>query len=163
MVPPGLAPTRGTAPLRSGPRRRTTLHYLPSCISDSPSTLATRTDAAPSIDTSAAIMAHIPTRLSSPPALVAPTHRVCSATGATAISLDYNINPQDMAQVYISPSPYNDAFDEVLDLRKFNIDKHRAAIMSFITQDGRLILGTMVPSTPGARVPRWRISTICAT
>jgi hypothetical protein len=61
-----------------------------------------------------------------------------------------------MAQVYISPSPYNDAFKEVLDLRKFNIDKHRAAGMSFIWQDSRLILGAMVPSTPGARVPRWR-------
>ncbi len=61
-----------------------------------------------------------------------------------------------MAQVYISPSPYNDACEEVLDLWKFNIDKHRSAGMSFIMQDRRLILGAMVPSTPGAWVPRWQ-------
>ena len=78
---------------------------------------------APSTDISAAIMAHIPTRLSSQPATIATTHRVCSVTSATAISLEYNINPTDMAQVYVSPSPYNDAFDEVLDLRKFNIEQ----------------------------------------
>jgi len=56
----------------------------------------------------------------------------------------------------MSLTPYNDAFEEELDLRKFNFTLHRTAGMSFTPQDTRLILVSMVPSTPGARIPRWR-------
>jgi hypothetical protein len=56
----------------------------------------------------------------------------------------------------LSPTPYNDAFEEELDLRKFYFKLHHTAGMSFIPQDTRLILASMVPSTPGARIPRWR-------
>jgi hypothetical protein len=75
---------------------------------------------------------------------------------ATAESLSYGITVADVAQVYLSPTPYNDAFDEVLDLRKFDFSRHRAAGMAFLPQDNRLILANMVASTPGARIACWR-------
>jgi hypothetical protein len=68
----------------------------------------------------------------------------------------YGVFPADVAQVYMSPTPYNDAFEEELDLRKVDFSQHRAAGMTFLPQDNRLILISMAPSTPGARVPRWR-------
>jgi hypothetical protein len=52
--------------------------------------------------------------------------------------------------------PYNNAFKEEMDLRTLNISRHRAAGMIFLPQDDQLILASMTPSTPGARVPRWR-------
>jgi hypothetical protein len=56
----------------------------------------------------------------------------------------------------MSPTPYNDAFKEELDLQTLNISCHHAAGMIFLPQDDRLILASMAPSTPGARVPGWR-------
>jgi len=62
-----------------------------------------------------------------------------------------------MDMVYMSPSPHHDAFDEVMDIRKCDFSKHPTAGMSLIEQNGRrLILAHMTPSTPGAKVPRWR-------
>ena len=55
----------------------------------------------------------------------------------------------------MSPSPYHDAFDEVMDIRKCDFSKHPTTDMSLIEQNGRLILAHMTPSTPGAKVPRW--------
>jgi hypothetical protein len=74
----------------------------------------------------------------------------------TTTSLLYGVSMADVAQIYMSPTPYNDAFEEKLDLCKFDFTHHRAASMSFLPQDNRLILASMVPSTPGTRVPRWR-------
>jgi hypothetical protein len=51
----------------------------------------------------------------------------------------------------MSPCPYFDAFEEEIDLRKFDITKHRTAGL-----DGCLILGGMAPSTPGAKITHWR-------
>ncbi len=45
----------------------------------------------------------------------------------------------DVAQIYMSLTPYNDSFEEELDLCKFDITRHRAAGMSFLPQDNRLI------------------------
>jgi hypothetical protein len=56
----------------------------------------------------------------------------------------------------MSPSPYHDAFDEVLDIRKCDFSKHLTAGLSLLEHNGRLILAHMAPSTPGAKVPRWR-------
>jgi hypothetical protein len=55
----------------------------------------------------------------------------------------------------MSPSPYHDAFDEVMDIQKCDFSKHPTAGMSLIEQNGRLILAHMTPSTPGTKVPRW--------
>ncbi len=68
------------------------------------------------------------------------------------------VSVADVAQVYLSPTSYKDAFEEELDLQKFEFTCHRAAGMTFLPQDNRLILTSMVPSAPGARVPRCRTS-----
>ncbi len=78
------------------------------------------------------------------------------AANDTSLSLSYNTTANDVAQIYLSPTPYNDAFEEILDLRKFNVSCHQAAGLTFLHQDGQLVLASMAPSTPGARVPCWR-------
>jgi hypothetical protein len=62
----------------------------------------------------------------------------------------------DVVQVYLSPIPYNDAFEEAIDLHKFNFTQHRSAGLSLLQQDNRLILASMVSSTLGAHIARWR-------
>jgi hypothetical protein len=116
-------------------------------------------------DTSSARMHNLPLRLSPAP-LNATLHSIASRSphagtciaphNDTTTSLSYGVSATDVAQIYMSPTPYNDAFEEELDLRKINFTLHRTAGMSFIPQDTRLILASMVPSTPGARIPRWR-------
>jgi hypothetical protein len=70
---------------------------------------------------------------------------------------EYGINKTDMAMVYISPDPYNSAFEEHLDIRDFTNERHPTAGMSLIEQDGgRLILAHMMPGTPAAKIPYWR-------
>ncbi len=61
-----------------------------------------------------------------------------------------------MATVFMSPSPYFELFEEILDLRKFDITKHRTAGLCLAHQDGCLFLGKMAPSAPGAKIPCWR-------
>jgi hypothetical protein len=71
------------------------------------------------------------------------------------MSLLYGISANNVAQIYLSPTQCNDAFEEELELRKLNISCHCAAGMIFLPQDDQLILASMAPSTPDARVPRW--------
>jgi hypothetical protein len=116
-------------------------------------------------DTSTAWMHNLPLRLSPAPHN-ATLHSITSRSphagtciaplDDTTTSLSYGVSANDVAQIYLSPTPYNDAFEEELDLRKFYFKLHHTAGMSFIPQDTRLILASMVPSTPGARIPRWR-------
>jgi hypothetical protein len=73
----------------------------------------------------------------------------------TTTSLSYGVSVANVAQVYLSPTPYNDAFEEKIDLQKFDFTRHRAAGMTFLPQDNQLILASMVLSTPGACVPCW--------
>ena len=58
-----------------------------------------------------------------------------------------------MVMVYMSPSPYHNAFDEVMDIQKCDLSKYPTAGMSLIEQNGRLILVHMSPGTPGAKIP----------
>ncbi|EJK59937.1 hypothetical protein THAOC_19786 [Thalassiosira oceanica] len=68
---------------------------------------------------------------------------------------EYGISKRDIAQVYISPHPYRDSFEEELDLSTYN-DNVPAGGMKFVTRNGRLTIGTMLPSTPAARIYNWR-------
>ncbi len=61
-----------------------------------------------------------------------------------------------MAMIYVSPDPYGRAFEEEIDLRKFDITTHRSVGLCFFEKNGCLLLASMAPSTPGARIPRWR-------
>ena len=56
----------------------------------------------------------------------------------------------------MSPDLYHKAFEEVLDLRRFDYSRHRTAGLCLAHANGRLILGGMAPSTPAAKIPRWR-------
>jgi hypothetical protein len=61
-----------------------------------------------------------------------------------------------MATIYMSPDPYYEAFKEVIDLRKFDLHKHRTAGLCLAHSDKCLYLGGMAPGTPGAKIPCWR-------
>jgi hypothetical protein len=112
-------------------------------------------------------MCHLPLRLSPAPHCTdaginsitrSPHLGTCIAliTNNTTTLLSYGVSAADVAEIYMSPTPYNDAFEELMDLRKFNCTHHRTAGMSFLPQDNRFILAFMAPSTPGACIPRWR-------
>ena len=58
--------------------------------------------------------------------------------------------------VYLSPDPYHEAFEEQLDLKRFSSDKHPTAGICLTHHDSRMLLAEMSPSTPAAKIPRWR-------
>ena len=107
--------------------------HLPLCLTDTPTTNAR-----------AAATAAPPTGLTSAANLV--TH--------------FLIGHQDMAIIYMSLDPYHQAFEEELDLRKFNHAHHPTAGLSFVESHVRLLLATMSMHTPGARLPQW-CSNLC--
>jgi hypothetical protein len=74
------------------------------------------------------------------------------------IVLEYNITLQDMALIYMSPNPYHEAFEEIMDIRRFDFNCHRTAGLCLAHTNGRLILGGMAPSAPAAKIPCWRSS-----
>ena len=82
---------------------------------------------------------------------------VCHRTSAvaSAIAEEYHIGQDAMDVIYMSPDPYHDSFDKLLDLQRFDHTRHHTAGLSFIEQDGRVILAHMQPGTPGAKIPCW--------
>jgi len=78
-----------------------------------------------------------------------------SVSPDSTIASEFNITKDDMAIVYMSQDPFFGSFEEVLDLRKWSFDKHRMAGLSLVSHNGRLYLGGMNPSTPGAKVDCW--------
>ena len=73
---------------------------------------------------------------------------------AADVVTEYLIGVSDMAMIYISPDPYGGSFQEELNLRKFDISTHRTAGLCFFEKNGPILITSMAPSTPGARVPR---------
>ncbi len=69
---------------------------------------------------------------------------------------EYKITRSDMALVYMSPDPYHEAFKEILNIRRFDLNRHRTASLCLAQVNGRLILGGITPSTPAAKIPHWR-------
>jgi len=61
-----------------------------------------------------------------------------------------------MALIYMSPDPYHEAFKEIMDIRRFDYNRHCTAGLCLAHTNGHLILGGMAPSTPAAKIPRWR-------
>ena len=45
---------------------------------------------------------------------------------ADATVTKYLIGPHDMAVIYLSPDPYGRVFDKTLDLRKWDLTRHKA-------------------------------------
>jgi hypothetical protein len=145
-------------------------HSFSTCPPDGPFAIAhyppilAPTSALP--DTAMACMQHLPLRISPKPSRSdaaahtftrSPHSGTCIApsTDNTTTSLSYGVLVTDVAQVYLSSTPYKDAFEETIDLRKFYFSQHCSAGLSLLQQDSRLILVSMVPSTPGARIIRW--------
>jgi hypothetical protein len=64
-----------------------------------------------------------------------------------------------MAVVYM-PDPYHEAFEQTLDLRKFNFSHHPTAGLSLFERNGRVHLSTISLSTPTAKLHEWR-SRVC--
>jgi hypothetical protein len=77
-------------------------------------------------------------------------------TTPSNIVTEYLIDQCDMSTFYMSLDPYFDAFDKVIDLKKFNLSKHQTAGLCLQHSDDRLYLGGMTPSTHGAKIPRWQ-------
>jgi hypothetical protein len=75
---------------------------------------------------------------------------------AADVVAEYLIGSDDMAIIYVSPDPFGSAFEEDINLCKFDFNTHRTAGLCFFEKDNRIYLASMAPSTPGARVPRWR-------
>jgi hypothetical protein len=60
-----------------------------------------------------------------------------------------------MEVFYMSPNAYSCAFEALLDLHKCNLTSHWMGRLHFLTKNNCLILTTMDPGTPGARVNKW--------
>jgi hypothetical protein len=71
------------------------------------------------------------------------------------IIFEHLIGKHDMATVYMSPDPYFEAFEEVIDLRKFNLSKHCTSSPCLAHSNDCLTLGGIAPSTPGASISCW--------
>jgi hypothetical protein len=81
---------------------------------------------------------------------------------ASDIVTEFMLSKKDMATIYMSPDPYFEAFEEVIDLRKFDLSKHCTASLCLADSDGQPYLGGMMPSTPGAKIPRWQMRIVGA-
>ena len=68
---------------------------------------------------------------------------------------DYDISCRDVKQVYISPHPYDAAFEECIHLRRFDSTIHLIAGLNLKYINGRLILHSISESTHAARIPCW--------
>jgi hypothetical protein len=75
---------------------------------------------------------------------------------AAEVVSQYLIGASNMVMIYVSPDLYGTAFEEELDLRKFDLQRHTTAGLCFFEKDNCILLASMAPSTPGARLPRWR-------
>jgi hypothetical protein len=59
---------------------------------------------------------------------------------------------KDVEMVYLSPSPYNNAFEEVLDLRRYNPTISPTAGIVCEEKSSKLFLREMQTSTPAAKI-----------
>ena len=94
----------------------------------------------------------IPLRLSSVP----PAIEHASAAKTTREPIGHIFDPLDIAQVYLSPTPYCNAFPKSLVIGKSRMRGQPTAGMAFKEENGRLILLNILASSPAARIPRWR-------
>jgi hypothetical protein len=82
-------------------------------------------------------------------------HRTTSNIAADIVT-EFMIGKQDISMIYLSPNPYHKSFEEEVDIRRFDLNKHRTAGLCLAHHDGRLFLGGIPKSTPCAKIPRWR-------
>ena len=61
-----------------------------------------------------------------------------------------------MVMVYMSPDPYHDAFEQTVDLRKWDLSQHATGGLCLSERDGRVHLTSISPGSPAARIHGWR-------
>jgi hypothetical protein len=66
------------------------------------------------------------------------------------------ISHKDVEMVYLSPLPYNNAFEEVLDLRRYNPTISPTAGIICEEKSSQLFLRKMQKSTPATKIQAWR-------
>jgi hypothetical protein len=106
------------------------------------------------------ILTPLPLRLTATPNVIAAAAaRVWFTPDARTLTSDvvteYLIGPHDMATIYMSPDPYGQAFEQEIDLCKWDLTIHRTAGMRLLEKNGRLLLASIDPSKPAARIARW--------
>jgi hypothetical protein len=69
---------------------------------------------------------------------------------AAELMEEFRIGVQDMVMVYMSPDPYHEAFEQTVNLRKFDLSKHPMGGLSLYARDGWVHLALISPSTPAA-------------
>ena len=101
---------------------------------------------------------HIPLRMTAQPQRRTENARAAHLMiNRTNIIEDMQLDKEDVfAQIYLSPSPYFEAFEEEFDLRKWNLNDHHTAGMVLIQKDDTLVLGNILKSTPAAKIDKWR-------
>jgi hypothetical protein len=75
---------------------------------------------------------------------------------AADIVTEFMIGKRDILVIYLSPDPYHDTFEEEVDIRRFDLTKHRTAGLCLAQRDCRSFLGGIAKSTPCVKIPRWR-------
>jgi hypothetical protein len=107
-----------------------------------------------------AINCPIPLRLSEAPQLqiTARAAKVAHTQQNHGIIDEMRLDKEEVfAQVFLSPSPYYEAFEEEIDIRKWcSSTQHRTAGLSMIKNQDILILANILQSTPAARIDKWR-------
>ncbi len=67
-------------------------------------------------------------------------------SSASDIVTEFTIGARDIATIYLSPDPYYDSIEEEIDIRQFDLTKHRTAELCLAELDGRLFLGGIAKS-----------------
>ena len=121
----------------------------------------TPTAKAPPTTPSPAKLEHLPLRISATPECNNHTARAAKVDmpkiNRVNIIADMNLDKEEVfAQVYLSPSPYFEAFEEEIDLRKWNLNDHHTAGLVLIQKDESLVLANILKSTPAAKIDKWR-------
>jgi hypothetical protein len=75
---------------------------------------------------------------------------------ASEVVTEYLIGQHGMDTIYMSPDPYGQSFEESIDLRKCDLTAHMTGGLCFLAKDDRLVLASIDPSSPGARIDKWR-------
>lgn len=93
----------------------------------------------------------LPTLTEEPPR---PSHaraaRVKPSAGrnlAAELVSDFKIGVHDMMMIYMSPDPYHAAFEQTIDLQKFDLSKHATGGLSLNARDGLFHLASISPGT----------------
>ncbi len=61
-----------------------------------------------------------------------------------------------MTTVYMSPDLYFEAFEEIINLRNFDLAKHCTTGLCLAHSNNCLFLGSMALGTPGTKIPCWQ-------